>query len=414
MNGLKKSVRSAANRLLVQPIVRAVEAEKTKPRRILVPIDKLLLGGDCGLPGAYYARLVNDPLRTSRPVSAWPHTALLRQHAELGDRIFDPAHLRQTPYYRNARQAIDYTGRYFSARTDAAVAQVARDFVARYQGEQIPPKGPPGVHSSLASSAITVRPLFASDFYEVVDGHHRAAIAYLRGEKTLSADCIYFPRKTALMEMVSDVLWQQGRIELYQPLEQPEFARWAVVRQCQDRFNLMRRHLETMGLAAPADYRDLGASYGWFVAAMSRQGFTARGIEMDPFAIRVGEVAYGLAAGQVERGELSAWLQTVSRPIEIVSCFSVLHHFLMGNGPVPAEEFIRLIDRATGRVLFIDTGEEHEAWFSRALAGWNAEKIARWLKEHTRFQTVTPLGRDQDNRPPYADNYGRMLFACSR
>ena len=414
MRSLKKTVRATARKLLIQPLLQAIEENKTKPRRIAAPIERLLLGGDGGLSGAHYARLINDPLRSSTPTAKWPHTMLLREYDAEGEQIFKPDYFSRTFYYRNARQAIDYLGSYFTARSDEAIVQVARDFVARYQGKSVPPQGQPGVHSPITASAISVRPLLGSNCYEVVDGHHRAAIAYLRGETTLAADCIYFPRKTALMEVVFDVLWQRGRIELYQPLKQAEFSVWHVVRQCRDRFSLLLRYLQSMGLSAPTSYCDLGASYGWFVAAMSRIGFASRGVEMDPFAIRVGEVAYGLPTGQVERSEISQWLQGTSRSAEIVSCFSVLHHFLMGKGPVTAEEFIRMIDRATGRVLFIDTGEEHEAWFRNTLAGWNAESIAAWIKNNTRFQTVTPLGRDQDNRPPYENNYCRMLFACTR
>jgi hypothetical protein len=65
-------------------------------------------------------------------------------------------------------------------------------------------------------------------------------------------------------------------------------------------------------------------------------------------------------------------------------------------------------------VLFIDTGQENEEWFRTSLAGWNPEKIAEFLRENTTFDEIVDLGPDDDAHPPYADNYGRHLFACLR
>jgi hypothetical protein len=59
-------------------------------------------------------------------------------------------------------------------------------------------------------------------------------------------------------------------------------------------------------------------------------------------------------------------------------------------------------------------GQEHEAWFRESLAGWNADHIEQWLRENTTFTKFYRLGTDRDNVPPFADNYGRTLFACLR
>ena len=76
------------------------------------------------------------------------------------------------------------------------------------------------------------------------------------------------------------------------------------------------------------------------------------------------------------------------RSIDIVSCFSVLHHFVLGNMRCSAEESIRKVDAVTGTALFLDTAECHEKWFAESLAGWDAEFIRKWLKEHTSFTRV--------------------------
>jgi hypothetical protein len=87
---------------------------------------------------------------------------------------------------------------------------------------------------------------------------------------------------------------------------------------------------------------------------------------------------------------------------------------VLGRASVDAAELVRLLDRVTRRVLFLDTGEGHEAWFRESLAGWDAEKIAAFLTEHGTFDEVIDLGPDCDAIPPYENNYGRHLFACVR
>jgi 2-polyprenyl-3-methyl-5-hydroxy-6-metoxy-1,4-benzoquinol methylase len=174
----------------------------------------------------------------------------------------------------------------------------------------------------------------------------------------------------------------------------------------------MTELLDAEGITSTT-YLDVGSCYGWYVAQMLVRGFDARGIELDPKAVRLGEVAYGLDTRRIEVGECSELLRTTDRH-DVVSCFSVLHHFAMGAGPCSAEELARLLDRVTGRVLFFDTGQSHEAWFRDLLPAWNIEYIVEWLRSHTTFRRVMALGVDHDDVEPFADNYGRMLFACVR
>jgi hypothetical protein len=73
-----------------------------------------------------------------------------------------------------------------------------------------------------------------------------------------------------------------------------------------------------------------------------------------------------------------------------------------------------LIDKVTSSVLFFDMGEQHEAWFATPLAGWDAGRIATWLKENTSFAQIEILGMDRDSAGPYQAQYRRHLFACYR
>jgi hypothetical protein len=143
-------------------------------------------------------------------------------------------------------------------------------------------------------------------------------------------------------------------------------------------------------------------------------GYAANGMERDPLAPPLGQAAYGLDPSAVMVGDCVELLRSAGRTWSVVSCFSLLHHFVLGRGSTSPEELLKLLDAATERVLFLDTGQEHEAWMRRSLRGWSPEHIARYLREHTTFGEIVDLGPDEDAVGRYADNYGRHLFACVR
>ncbi len=78
------------------------------------------------------------------------------------------------------------------------------------------------------------------------------------------------------------------------------------------------------------------------------------------------------------------------------------------------ERLVELLDRSTGRVLFVDTGQGDEEWFTTSLKGWTPAGIADFLGSNSSFAEIVDLGPDEDRVPPYASNYGRHLFACVR
>jgi hypothetical protein len=128
----------------------------------------------------------------------------------------------------------------------------------------------------------------------------------------------------------------------------------------------------------------------------------------------LGEAAYDLDPSSITVGNCEDFLTGSGRPWDVVSCYSLLHHFVLGRGSVSAEELARRLDKATGRVLFFDTGQEHEAWFRESLAGWDTDHVLAFLRENTTFDEIVDLGPDDDAVGAYADNYGRHLFACVR
>jgi hypothetical protein len=371
-----------------------------RPGRITVPIDRLLLGAQGGWTAREFAERTDDLLWPSTRLIDGPHVDLLRRTDPTDEEIL------AAPYGRLARRCIDAGGRYFGAADDAGIIAGARSFLSGEARERQPQQS--GRHDP-----ILVAPIRGSDHYQVLDGHHRIARAAVRGETSVRVVTKWLPVTTPLQDLLLRMSWLDGTKELYQPIEAPELAQsWTTVRRCTDRLEKMTKILAERGVTG--SYLDVASCYGWFPAEMGKAGFEAQGLERDPLAVPLGRAAYGLQEGQIGTGDAVELLAYSDRVYDVVSCFSLLHHFVLGRGPVGPEALVKLLDRATGKVLFLDTGQENEAWFRTSLAGWNAETIADFLRRHTTFAEIVDLGPDDDAVPPYVDNYGRHLFACIR
>jgi hypothetical protein len=148
---------------------------------------------------------------------------------------------------------------------------------------------------------------------------------------------------------------------------------------------------------------------------MLQRGYDAYGIEQDPLSRQLGELAYGLDPERLVVGDcIEVLRRTPGLRYDVVSCFSMLHHFVLGRGSCSAEELISLLDAATGTVLFLDTGESHESWFRLVLPEWSPVHIRKWILEHTSFTDVRALGTDQDDTASFSGRFGRTTFACRR
>jgi hypothetical protein len=392
----------ASRAVPLPPKVRVVlsTALLRRPWRTTVPIDRLLLGAQAGWTAREFAERTGDLLWPSTRLVDGPHVDLLRRTDP------DDEEILASPYGRMARRCVDAGGRYFGAVDDAGIVAAARAFLAGDGGERRP-------EQSGRLDPVLVAPIRGSDCYQVLDGHHRLARAAVRGETSADVVVKWIPVTTPLQDLLLRMSWLDGTKELYQPIDAPELAgEWTTVRRCTDRLAKMRAFLAERGVGG--SYLDVASCYGWFTAEMGKAGFDAYGIERDPLAVPLGRAVYGLRDGQISTGDAVELLTDADRTWDVVSCFSLLHHFVLGRGSVGPEELLKLLDRATGSVLFIDTGQEHEEWFRVSLAGWNAESIAEFLRRHSTFTEIIDLGPDDDARPPYAGNYGRHLFACVR
>ena len=376
-----------------------------------IELGKLLMGGEAGYSSASYARITGDLLRPSRPIAESPHVELLQAYRENGEDVFLPGRFEATSYYQNAAMCVELHGHYFDVKDPKGIVKNARNFCAMLEGKEF---DNPATELNEASSPVIVRRIASSDCYEIVKGQHRLAIASVKEME--SYECLVQPCApvfTPIQQMIMDSNWTMGRPEVYQPIAAPEVAAWPAIRKCSDRAEMMAQWLARKGIRS-GSYLDICCSYGWFVAEMQRRGFQAFGIDRDTAALSVGRLAYGLNSAANQITDVITFLDQKEHGYDIVSCFSILHHFVRGHMRCSAADFIRKVDAATGKVLFLDAGESHEDWFKEALAGWDAEFIRQWIKDHTSFSRVEILGTDSDNVNPYEKQYRRHLFACSR
>jgi O-antigen/teichoic acid export membrane protein len=381
-----------------------------------IRVDACLRGGDNGVPAATFARMIGDIRRASAPISEWPHAKLLRQFDSIGDAIWEQETFKNTDYFRNAALNIEIFGNYHSAVTPEQIEWGARRFICTYsgQGEMLPPQEGE-TFKAHSFEHIAVHPVKDSACYQVHEGHHRLAIAYMKGVREVPGLILKPAVATPIQDLLLEVLWLKGRRELYQPINSPEVAEWILVRRCSDRLAKMTEFLNAEGLMPPAgkSYLDVACSYGWFVSEMAKIGFQAEGMDRDPMALSVGKVMYELRPEQIHRADAVTFLRTLQEKYDVASCFSLAHHYILNRMNTSAEDLLHLMDAATRYVMFFDMGQSHE-YSGDKLKGWDADHIHRWLEANTTFTRIVRLGPDEDAVPPNQHNFGRMLFACLR
>lgn len=412
-NRMARTGRSVAGAVpLPTPAKRRLARLRLRPGVSQVALSRLLLGGENGLSAAEYSAATGDLLRPSTPIAAWPHVELLERFVAEGPSALVSESFNDSRYLANARTCIAATGHYFGARDDEGVRAVASDFVLRFTGLS---SGDTRPSQSGPQDPIRVRLIRNSTCFEVVDGHHRLAARLMRGETDVEVVVERRRVWTPLQALLREMSWLEGRLQLYQPISAPELRDWPQVRRCTDRRDRMLELLSQVDVTVSGStYLDVASCYGWFVAQMAEVGFDAYGMERDPLGREVAEQVYGVERHRIEVGDCVELLGQLRSRHDVVSCFSLLHHFVLGRGSCSAERLAKLLDSVTGRVLFLDTGQAHEAWFKDTLPDWDADFIEGWLREHTSFDDIVRLGSDDDDVPPFEQNYGRMLFACVR
>ena len=239
-------------------------------------------------------------------------------------------------------------------------------------------------------------PVRGSDCFQVIDGHHRVAARAAAGDDLVPARVRRTSVTTPLQDLLDRMSWIGGRRELYQPVAAPELEdSWTTVRRCRDRLDSMDKLLADIGVVRPGATlprrRQLLRLVRRTRCPVSASRPPASSATRWP-ASSAPAIYETLDPEQILTADAVDFLRDDTGPWDVVSCFSLLHHFVLGRGSVDAVELFRLLDRATGRVLFLDTGQGHEAWFRKSLSSWDADYVGEFLERHGTFDQVIDLG----------------------
>jgi SAM-dependent methyltransferase len=357
--------------------------------------------------------------RASLLLADSPHVKFLEKYHEMGETLLLPQNFAQTAYYKNAMECVQITGNYFGQKTDAGITAQARSFIALYDritsNNSLEVKFPSTACHSPSHSLPVVRKTWTPNTVQIDDGMHRLAISWVSGQKETTA--LVLPAlPTKLQSLAAEVARTQELPGLYQPVNSAEFDRsWPIVRRCSERFDMMRRFLASRNFSvADLSVLDLGCSYGWFVSEFLKKGADAIGVDVNGAALKIGQIAYGLTVNQVVERDLVNFLDNCDRTYNVVLLLSVLHHFALKPDSESPAEVLKRAGAAAGDVLFIDTGQAHEHRYRHKLPDWDNDFIVDFVKQHSSFERVIPLGVDSDRRQRRHANYGRTLFACVR
>ncbi len=400
------------------------------PRPVDVAIDSLLIGNQSGRPLERWIPATGEVARASNRLLDSPYVSFLRLIRENPRLLEDSEALRSTDYYSMAKLCQEHTGRWFGARTEDGLLSRLKAYgnmlpeLGGTGGASAEPDGDEEVKGRTApGEAVKVFKVRESSCYELVDGHHRSALAAMESADRLPVE-VLGEKWTYLQQLVLKGVQTRGRKELYQPVNAPEFdGSWKLVRKCSDRFELMKNFLRDRQIdGKDKTALDIACSYGWFLSQFAGIGFTPAGVERDFLSIRIGQAAYKLPKNTVREMSAEKLLKHSGERSDIVLFLSILHHYAIGRERVgllgnwsrpPVDLILERLDSITGAVLFLDTGQESEEWFKSKLPGWTPKYIAELLKEKTSFKEVVALGTDED-AASYPGNYGRTLFACVR
>ena len=388
-----------------------------------IDLSRALIPGEAGFDAETWGDLTGNLQRASMLLADSPHVRFLEQYGVMGKSLFLRKNFVQTSYFKNAADCVRIVGTYFDQKTIEGLLAQAKSFITLYEKLKVgdrsevrfaSPKG----HSEPGSLPV-IRKTWTVGTIQIDDGLHRLASSWVIGWRKTRAVVLSPPMPTALQSLVGKVSRSWGERELYelhQPIGGVEFDdSWTLVRRCEDRFAMMLKFLDPYWpISREWSVLDLSCSYGWFVDQFAKAGCHAFGVDPNPAALRIGQIAYALQSEQLVQGDVQTFLNSCDRTYDVVLLLSILQDFLPMSDFGSAVDMLRNVDSITDRVLFFDTGQAHERWFRDSLHEWNNDFIIRFIKQHTSFTQVIPLGADSDNIGGFSKNFGRTLFACIR
>lgn len=377
-----------------------------------IRIDKILIGQQSGFPLERWVEISKEYERISIPMTNSPYVLFLKE-VEINNKLLtSDKYLENTDYFKMAIKCISIVGHFMGAKDNESLKEWMRKYYSMFENAK------KGINNSIIlstseghskpNSPVLLYKLKHSDCYEIVDGHHRIAIQYALGNEYIEGKIV--GNKYSILQKKLLKINQVHDIELYQPVERLEVRNWPKVRNCQDRYNMMINFIKNK--IKKGSVLDLACSYGWFLSKFKEKGFKVLGIDRDEKAIEIARLIYGLNDSELETIKIEDFFKKNTQQFDIVLFLSILHHYAIGKEKGEVIEILKNLDKITGKILFLDTGQNHEQWFKENLKEWDENYIVNLIKQNTSFKEVIPLGKDNDNTGKYKNNYARTLFAC--
>ena len=379
-----------------------------------IDLTRILLGGEGSYDAVSWAELTGDWRRGSTLLGNSIYVRFLKQYRDLGEKILDAENFEQTDYFKNALRCVQFWGDYFGQRTVEGIRAQARAFVKLYEriknGDLREVNFPSEKDHAHPGSRPVVRETLTRNTYQIIDGHHRLAVAWVLGHGKASVAILPSPIPSGLQSLVLKLA--EERKELQQPIGGPEFDdAWRVRRPCHGQFEMMIDFLTSKNYDLNRlSIVDLACSYGWFVNEFAKSGCDSIGVEANPTALNIGRIAYDLRAEQLVQGNFQTFLQKCDRVFDVVLLLGVLHDEALRGAAEALEQIFRRVDAITGSVLFFDIEQSSKRGGRNSLPQGDGESVTNLIKENTSFTQALRLGCNSDDVG--CDNC--VLFACCR
>lgn len=152
------------------------------------------------------------------------------------------------------------------------------------------------------------------------------------------------------------LLLKLAPIEYYQPIYGAN--RKNVVRSCEDRWDVIAKHLDQ----SPGSVFDMGCNLGYFSFRAAEAGKMAFGVDADPFYILACQAIKSAADSKdaffIRAIVTKSFLLNMPE-FNTVFNFSVFHHWVKAYGKDEAVEMMKILSSKT-KVMFFETGQPDE------------------------------------------------------
>jgi SAM-dependent methyltransferase len=370
-----------------------------RPGMRTVPVAALLMGSQAGLDSPGFARAFGTLRYGSMPMDQSPYVELLRLASRTNRPLTDDE-IRASAYYAFSRHLASIWGNYFGATTDDELVRNSRSFIEWSKGSA--PRLTVNIGGSRFDDHVLVAKVADSTTYQVIDGHHRLAIAMARGDTTVRVNRTWLSAETALQRR----LWERGHgldraKALAQPVAARELGAWPVARNCVDRLVRIERvaHDVLGPLDAPHTFLDVGCGYGWYLAELKRLGWRVHGIDRDGFGIEMASAFHDIADDEITVGEWATSLAALEGTYDVVTCLDLGRLGARPEAAVDATSLVRALDARTAHVLLTDAPLDDDA----------LARIEELVLGDTGFRRVVDLGANHDPAGRGAASPSRLL-----